>query len=145
LDGVTLTPLLSLGFEQATVDGYSETQSDSTTMAFGRQNRHMLVGSIGGRAETSVTLAGMEWSPSVSVMFNDDFRAQKRYILANVSGAPVQFAEPVAEPGRTWTTLSAALGTSITPNLALSASGGGSVGQKGASSSFGSIGVSYQF
>ncbi|MDR3439469.1 autotransporter domain-containing protein [Telmatospirillum sp.] len=145
LDGVVLTPLASLAYEQATVNGYTESQSDSTTMTFGRQYRHLMVGSIGGRATTSVSVGSIELTPNVTVMYSDDFTVQKRYVLASVSGAPTNFAMPVNEPGHGWTTISAGVEAPLGHGIAVSAGGGGAVGQRGASSSFGTFGVSYRF
>jgi outer membrane lipase/esterase len=145
LNNLTLTPLLSVSAERDSIDGYSEGQGDSTSMVFGRQRRRLLVGAAGGRVAMITEWAGVTLEPSAEITYSDDFTDQKRYVMANVVGAPTSFAMPVSEPGRSWTTLSAALNASLGGGLSVGVGGGGAIGQRGASSSFGTVSVAYRF
>jgi outer membrane lipase/esterase len=143
VDNVVLTPLASLTEETATVDAYNEGQGDSTAMSFGEQRRRLFVGGIGGRVSTATTIGGSVIEPQLTVMFNDDMAPQKRSVTAGVIGAPVTFAMPVTEPGHTWTTISAGIHADLGQGVSLSLGGGDTVGQTGASSAFGTLGLSY--
>lgn len=145
LDGVVLTPLLSVAYEQALVEAYSEGQGDSTSMNFGQQRRRLFVGTAGAKAATSVSLGSVTLNPSLTVLFNSDFQMQKRYMLASVNGAPTSFAMPVTEPGHNWTSISGGVEAPLSGGVVATLYGGGSVGQRGASSSYANIGLSYRF
>ncbi|HEY9215191.1 MAG TPA: autotransporter outer membrane beta-barrel domain-containing protein [Ancylobacter sp.] len=89
--------------------------------------------------------AGGPLRPTLRVSYNYDFTDQDRSLTAILAGAPVAFAMPVYQPGRSWADI--ALGaevdvsTSFTANIAL----GSQLGQSDVSNYYVNVGESYKF
>ena len=144
-DRVSLGPIAQLTYQHASVSGYSETQNDATAMTFGNQNRHLFYGTIGARASFDADLGGLRLKPSAQLSYNYDFTDQVRSVTASLVGAPVSFAMPVYQRGRSWA--DATLGATLEFNNAFSGSIsiGSQFGQDQVSSYYGNVGLSYRF
>ncbi|MFG1292346.1 autotransporter outer membrane beta-barrel domain-containing protein [Xanthobacter versatilis] len=145
LGQATVTPLAQLTYQQATVDGYAETAGNSSSMLFGNQLRELFYATVGGQASYAFVLSGVTVRPNVQATYNYDFLNQDRSVTAGLLTAPVTFAMPVYQPGRSWTNLAVGLAVEAANGLTCNFTLGELLGQDQVSSAYVNGGIAYKF
>ncbi len=101
----TYGPVANLTWQKVSVDAYSENSGDSSSMAYGTQDRSSLVGSMGGR----VSYAAGNVRPFGQVTYQHEFKKDQRSVSASINNMPGTFTIPAYTPDRNYALLAAGL------------------------------------
>lgn len=110
-------PYADLSWQHAHVDGYSEDGNDATTMTFGKQDRHALIGTLGWQLTGNLQTGGAMLHPFARVAWNHDNDADPRDVSAGLVSMPGTFALPGFMPDKNWGSAGVGLAADFTPNF----------------------------
>ncbi|HVX05486.1 MAG TPA: autotransporter domain-containing protein [Rhodanobacteraceae bacterium] len=110
-------PYADLSWQHAHVDGYSEDGNDATTMTFGKQDRHALIGTLGWQLTGNLQTGGTMLHPFARVAWNHDNDADPRDVSAGLVSMPGTFALPGFMPDKNWGSAGVGLAADFTPNF----------------------------
>lgn len=145
LGAFSLGPIGQLSYQRAEVDGYAETQDDSSAMRFGSQDSELFFGTLGGRAVYAFEFGGTRLKALVQATYNYNFLDNDRLVNAGLVGAPVTFDMPVYAPGDGWTDLRLGLSAEAGANTLASLMVGTQFFDEEGTGWYGNLGLTYRF
>lgn len=110
-------PYADVAWQHAHVDGYAEYGNDATTMTFGNQDRHALIGTVGWQLTGNWQAGGAMLHPFARVAWNHDNDADPRDVSAGLVSMPGTFALPGFMPDKNWGSAGVGLAADFTPNF----------------------------
>ncbi|HKU79040.1 MAG TPA: autotransporter domain-containing protein [Rhodanobacteraceae bacterium] len=110
-------PFADIAWQHIHVNGYNENGNDATTMTFGRQDRHALIGTLGWQLAANLQAGSVMLHPYARVAWNHDSDADPRDVTAGLVSMPGTFALPGFVPDSNWGSAGVGLAADFTPNF----------------------------
>jgi outer membrane lipase/esterase len=110
-------PFADLTWQHIHVDGYNENGNDATTMTFGEQDRHAMIGTLGWQLSANLQAGSATLHPYARVAWNHDSDADPRDVTAGLVSMPGMFALPGFAPDRNWGSAGVGLAADFTSNF----------------------------
>ena len=117
LHDLSTGPFVTVGWDTAKVNGYSESGNDSSAMWFGRQQRDALVSTLGWRLQGHWQAGNMLMSPYAELAWNHDSKADPRVVTAGLNSMNGTFALTGFTPDESWGTAALGLSAQLTPTI----------------------------
>lgn len=97
-------PFATVEVEQLRVFGYTERNSTSTAMTFGKQVRNARIETAGWRLQGTWAAGNTTVHPFAEVAYNHDGRAEDRYVTAGLTNMSGKFELQGFTPDKNWVT-----------------------------------------
>jgi outer membrane lipase/esterase len=96
--GLSHGPVGGLTYQDVSVDNYSESGANSTTMSFGEQDRKSLVGSLGYQLFGQIKTSSMTIYPFARASYEHEFKNDDRVVRAGLVTMNGTFEMPTFKP-----------------------------------------------
>jgi len=110
-------PFADIAWQHIHVNGYNENGNDATTMTFGRQDRHALIGTLGWQVAANLQAGSAMLHPYARVAWNHDSDADPRDVSAGLVSMPGTFALLGFVPDSNWGSAGVGLAADFTPSF----------------------------
>lgn len=110
-------PYADLGWQHVEVNALTEDGNDSTTMTFGKQDRHALIGTLGWQLAGNLTAGNATLHPYARVAWNHDNDADANQVTAGLVSMPGTFTLPGYAPDSNWGSVGVGLAADFSPGF----------------------------
>ncbi|HEX5960724.1 MAG TPA: autotransporter domain-containing protein [Rhodanobacteraceae bacterium] len=110
-------PYADVGWQHAHVSGFSEDGGDATAMAFGRQDRRSLIGTLGWQLTANLQAGSTQLHPFARVAWNHDDDADPNEVRGGLVSMPGTFVLPGFTPDGNWGSAGIGLAADFSPNF----------------------------
>jgi outer membrane lipase/esterase len=110
-------PYADVGWQSIEVNAYSENGNTATTMTFGKQNRHALIGTLGWQLNGNLKAGDATLHPYARVAWNHDSDADADEVTAGLVSMPGQFTLPGFAADRNWGSVGVGLAADFSSNF----------------------------
>ena len=138
-------PFASINHQRVHVDSYIEKGSDSSTMAFGRQNRDSTVYKIGWQLAGDSKFFDTNWHPFGRVAYEHESDDNARNVTAGLATLNGTFSLPSYQPESSWWSAELGVSAEFGDNLVGYVSYSGLFGNSTQRVDSGNIGIKFSF
>jgi outer membrane lipase/esterase len=110
-------PFADVGWQSIQVNAFNENGNDATTMTFGKQNRHALIGTLGWQLNGNLKAGAATLHPYARVAWNHDSDADADEVTAGLVSMPGQFTLPGFAADRNWGSVGVGLAADFAPGF----------------------------
>ncbi len=138
-------PFVNVEWQDASVSSFQESSNDSTSMAFGSQQRLALISTLGWKVQGQWQTSYATLKPYGELSWNHDNKANVRNVSAGLTTLNGSFAMPGFIPDKNWGSVELGMAAQFSPNLSGSLSYDGRFSDSSQKYNSLNLGLKYSF